>query len=465
MAKWTSSWSSMHTRLLLLLLLCGCMILNVCAEEPAFSNVPYVESLNEWQDTTRPLVNFTCTDPDSTDTKVTLYSVNPASPCADCFVVVEDDTVAQNHEYRLMFYPTGTLDYKKASRYTIVVVCTDGNNEPSDKEMVEITIIPDTPPRFTPDQTAKKEIQTAKTTGAGEVVYRVEAIDDENDDITYSLTASEPSTDNFEIGSDGVIRTTNSLASECNSYITFTVSISDKYNDQEEQLSVGVTLKDPNIAPDITNVETTVGVPEDTAVGSAILNLTVVDDDENIDFTLSASPSSNLAFFEIDKATGQLRVKSDLDYENNDYSTRETSLTIVASDGNCESEEYSVYVTIDDVNEPPDIYPKNSAYSVYEGFGVDELSIPWSVQDEDDNTHIYSIIAGNDDKWFSIDSSNGKLSVNIDYDIDNGAMPTNQTLTIAVTDDGVPSSPALTNSTDITLHFKDANDNAPVISP
>eukprot|EP00916_Digyalum_oweni_P010909 GHVL01018134.1.p1 GENE.GHVL01018134.1~~GHVL01018134.1.p1 ORF type:complete len:620 (+),score=39.80 GHVL01018134.1:269-2128(+) len=358
-----------------------------------------------------------------------------------------------------MFYPKGTLDYKTAQKYNVTVECTTTANEKS-RQFVDIILIPNTPPRFDPSQLARAQVPNAKSTAAGTAVYRVRVLDAENDTITFSSFMSDPKTDNFEIGADGVIRAKNALASECNSYITFKVNISDGHNDPVGPLSVGVTLNNPNTAPVITNRDTALVVLEDQAVGTSIMTIAVSDDDTNFDYTLSANPPANLAFFEIDQTSGELRVKSALDYENSP--TRGTNLTIVVSDSNCASQAHSVYVTIDDVNEPPDIYPKNAAYSVYEGFDISHLTIPWSIQDEDlsFDTHTYSIIAGNNNNWFRIDPSTGQLSVTIDYDIDNGAMLTSQTLTVAVTDKG-----SLVNTTDVTLLFKDANDNAPVISP
>lgn len=59
-------------------------------------------------------------------------------------------------------------------------------------------------------------------------------------------------------------------------------------------------------------------------------------------------------------------VKSTLNYET--VATRTTNLTVVTQDASgCTSQPHYLYVTVTDVNEMPQLYPKNAVYTTYEG--------------------------------------------------------------------------------------------------
>ena len=56
-------------------------------------------------------------------------------------------------------------------------------------------------------------------------------------------------------------------------------------------------------SPDITNLDLSLQVPEDTAVGDVIRQVTASDADtaqNKLTYTLAAKPPSNLAYFQLD---------------------------------------------------------------------------------------------------------------------------------------------------------------------
>nr|KAG5696681.1 hypothetical protein BaRGS_012050 [Batillaria attramentaria] len=213
---------------------------------------------------------------------------------------------------------------------------------------------------------------------------------------------------------DGIIRATHDLVAECRNSITFFVNISDGINDPVGPHTVHVDLNGNNEAPDITNLDTSIQVPEDTPVGDVMRAIVATDDDNTnkLTYSLAASPTANLAYFTVD---------------------------------------------VTDVNEAPDLYPKDASYETYEG--SISVSVPWNVQDPDFyDSATYTIIEGNDLGRFRIDQSTGQIKSNIDYDVDNNAMPQTVTLRVKVEDKG-----GLSDNTTVTLNILDANDNRPAI--
>ncbi|XP_076456807.1 cadherin EGF LAG seven-pass G-type receptor 2-like isoform X2 [Babylonia areolata] len=456
----------MHWCVVTILLTAVLVNYRASAAVPSYTNSTFVVTLYEREHTQKTLANFHCTDTDPGDTPVvSLTSVTPGSPCGSCFVVYPaSQCAAPGVNFCLKFIPgVGTLNYQAASQYDIIVTCTDGINDVNATVDVRLTL--NTPPHFDPNQfVASYTLPNTKTVTAGTMIYDVDAIDDQNDNIVFSMT-SLPTSAFFEIGrGDGVIRAKHDLSGQCMQAITFYVNITDGHNDPVGPLAVHVTLDGSNVAPDITNLDLGVQVPEDTAAGDVIVTMAATDDNAvtGLTYTLSASPSANLAFFEVDQTSREIKVKAALNYESS--TQRNTNLTIRATDAEgCTSSLHYLYVTVTDVNEPPDLRPGYAVYSVYEGpdFGPSpSLSIPWSVVDEDNiESHTYSIIDGNSPNLFSIDSNSGELSVTTDYDIDNSNMATTQTLTVQVTDKG-----GLTDNATVALQFKDRNDHVPMVS-
>ncbi|PVD31790.1 hypothetical protein C0Q70_07208 [Pomacea canaliculata] len=321
---------------------------------------PSVVTLYEKETTVTTLSTENCTDPGNSPT-VSLTSVTPTTPCGQiCFQVLPCGT-----EWCVYFFPSmGTLDYRKASAYYVTVTCTA--NGSSVNKTINVRLTPNTPPIFNPDVSFQTTTLTnTKNVKAGTKIFTVGAVDDNNDTIIYTMT-SEPQSSNFQIGSGtGVITAVHDLSSQCSNSITLHVYISDGVNPRVGPQDIVVTLSDPNASPDITNLDRSVQVLESKAVGDSIMTFTPTDEaTKQLTYTLSADPPSNLAFF--DTSGQDIVVKSTLNYET--VATRTTNLTVVAQDASgCTSQPHYLYVTVTDVNEMPQLYPKNAVYTTYEG--------------------------------------------------------------------------------------------------
>lgn len=421
--------------------------------EPVLNTTAPVVTLYENTKVQTTLTGVPCTDADKDTTIVTFKSVTPTTTCSKCFTVLP---CASPNKWCLVFLPNqGTLDYSKVPTYFITVEC-EANGDLVN-ETVEVRLIFNTPPKFDPNVLySSVSLNNTNNKKAGAPIYDLNATDADGDSVFYTMT-STPASSNFQIGyTNGQITAKNDLIAECRNSITFSVNITDGINPPVGPHTVQVTLDGNNKAPSITNLDQAMQVTEDTAVGSVITTITATDDTNvnTLTYTLSANPTANLGYFKISGNT--IVVNKALNYELS--SARTTNLTVVASDGSCSSTVHYLYVTVTDVNEPPEIFPKDASYTTYEG--LISVTPTWNVVDPDFNDlKTYTIIDGNKLGRFKIDQSTGQITSNVNYDVDNNAMPSNVTLRVKVTDkDG------LSDNTTVTLNIVDANDNKPVIT-
>ena len=116
-------------------------------------------------------------------------------------------------------------------------------------------------------------------------------------------------------------------------------------------------------SPRFTKSEYQVEVLETASTGTALVNLTAVDEDEGLNGRISYSivaqdPPSTPAVFELDSSTGVLQLAQGLDYE----SVMGYSLTVKAEDGGTPPLEglTTVVVRVKDVNENPPRFSQES---------------------------------------------------------------------------------------------------------
>ncbi|MBW1699849.1 MAG: cadherin domain-containing protein, partial [Deltaproteobacteria bacterium] len=139
------------------------------------------------------------------------------------------------------------------------------------------------------------------------------------------------------------------------------------------------------------------------------------------------------------------------DNTNLDYETSTSySLTVQVEDPEGLTDTATVTVNVTGVNEAPSI--SDSVYSIDENTANGTVVGKVSATDPDtSDTLIYSIIAGNDNKAFSINASTGEITVNNSAALDFETTPS-FTLTIRVTDNG---SPSLSETASVTINLND----------
>ncbi|KAK3780299.1 hypothetical protein RRG08_013775 [Elysia crispata] len=417
---------------------------------PVINSFDKVALLYEGTDFNQVLSIIDCSDPDGDLTDVTVQSVNPSNPCTNCFGVLDCGAV-ECLQYRA---GVGTLSHASARRYLITIACND-NFETAATEVVQVIILPNSPPYFQPDTLFVEHTITADT-AAGEVVYDVQAVDDENDDLEYTMTVVPSSVSGaFTINSiNGEIRSTVDLRTLCRCWVTLEVTIDDGKS-ETGPLVINLVMDDSSVAPVAINLDREVHIPEDQT-GTAYIFRFQDGDGDDMTYTISTTNPDGFAQYSV--VENEIDIATTLDYEN--AALRETDLIITASDGFCQSETYSLRLEVIDVNEAPTLTPTTSTVDVCEG--KDEFDPPYTLSDEDTtDTQTWTIISSNIEGYYTINPDTGVLGTAINYDVDPDydkpiTRDVQYTYVVRVKDKG-----GLSATATVTVNFLDCNDNAP----
>ena len=249
------------------------------------------------------------------------------------------------------------LDHEGKSSYTVTVSVSDAKaadftaEDPplaDDTHAVAITVGDANDAPVFEDENGDVQATTtrsvAENTAAGQPVGApVEASDDDNDSLTYSLGGTDAAS--FDIDtSTGQIKVKSGVALDYegsqNSY-SVTVSVHDGKDDawntenpptEDASIEVTINVEDENEKPAFADdAPATLSAEENTAADTDIgAPFTATDPDRNPSDTLTYSlGGTDAASFAIDTGTGQVKTKADLDHEG-----KETyGVTVQVSDG------------------------------------------------------------------------------------------------------------------------------------
>ena len=309
------------------------------------------------------------------------------------------------------------------------------------------------------DDDATPRITSLATKSVAEnttIVLTVTAMDDDNDDLTYSITAGTDSA-RFSLNQD-----TRALAFKTapdfenptdkgrdNEYVV-EITASDGTNNAMQTITVTVTDENDN-TPMITS-PATASVAENT---TDVLAIMATDEDAGTTLTYAITAGTDSARFRIDQSNGALAFKTAPDFENpsdqggdNDYEV----IVTVSDDTNSAAQ--TITVTLTDVNEPPVV--TNQTFSVTENAAAGTTVGTVAATDEDagDNL-IFSITSGNVGTAFVINENTGDITVagTIDHETTQNYM-----LTVQVSDGD------LSATATITINVTNVNDNTPMIT-
>jgi len=238
-----------------------------------------------------------------------------------------------------------------------------------------------------------------------------------------------------------------SNSSESPSLLNRTVSFTVNDGDTDSVAATrDITVAAENDAP--TATDATFSVAEDAANGAVVGTVTATDPDTGDTRTYSITAGNGDGIFAINSATGEITVtdNSNLNYE----SATSYGLTVKVEDSGGLTDTAAVTVNVTDVNEDPTVSSASFSIDEHSADGSAVGTLTASDPDAGDSL-TYSIIAGNDQGLFSIDSSTGKITVNNGTDLDFEVDPT-YTLTIRVADSG---SPALSETATVTINLND----------
>ncbi|KFP00844.1 Protocadherin-23, partial [Calypte anna] len=361
------------------------------------------------------------------------------------------------------------LDRELEEHYSLTVMALDdGSPALSTTQVLTITVLDvnDETPVF-----LKQVYETVihENQDPGEFVIKVEAVDRDaglNSLLQYEIL---PGTgyEKFRINSgSGEVVSTASLDRETQEIFSIKGSPS---RSSTAQLSITV-LDENDHHPMFAKTQYQISVREDLEEGSAILDLVASDEDDGLNGKVTYSLiDDTFGAFAVDSVTGSIVTTNTLDQETksqytfravaSDCSTHMPRSTTVTLCG--------ITILIEDVNDNVPKFEQNYyKATVWEGQNPKTDIIQVFVTDLDSGLNgeaEYSILSGNENATFLIDSAQGVLATNAVLDHENTSSyretAASHHLVLLASDRG---SPSLNSTATVLITVLDVNDNPPV---
>ncbi|NXW43823.1 PCD23 protein, partial [Nyctiprogne leucopyga] len=359
------------------------------------------------------------------------------------------------------------LDREIQERYSLAVMALDdGNPALSTTQILTVIVVDvnDETPMF-----LKQLYETAvhENQDPGEFVIKVEAVDSDaglNSLLRYEILPGI-GYEKFRMNSDsGEIVTTAPLDRETQEVFSIKGSPS-----RSSTAQVYLTVLDENDHnPLFAKSQYQISVREDLEEGSAILDLFASDEDDGLNGKVTYSlVDDTFGAFAINSVTGSIVTTKALDRETKSH----YMFRAVASDCSTHLPRSTTAMTISiqDVNDNvPKFQQSYYKASVWEGQSPKTDIIQIFATDLDSGLNgetEYSILSGNENATFLIDSARGILSTNTVLDHENTSsyreMASSHRLVLLASDHGMPS---LNSTATVLITVLDVNDNPPVFS-
>ena len=292
------------------------------------------------------------------------------------------------------------LDHEAKSDYSVLVKAEDGRGG-SDTIGVTIKVTNvNEKPKFAGNLGVHSVLEN--TTPGVDIGAPVTATDPENDPLTYSLDSAGAQV--FDIdASTGQLQTKAALDYETARVHSVTVYVSDRKNAQgatdtatDDDISVTITVTNVNEPPAFTEAAPSRSVAENSAIGTDVgYPVTAADPDgDTLTYSLDGTDKAS---FSIDTSSGQLKTRTELDYES---PKKIYTVTVSVSDGknadgNADTTAdatVTVTIAVTDVNEPPTVtiastvrYAENGADPVdtYTATDPERGTITWTLSGTD----------------------------------------------------------------------------------
>ncbi|XP_059170386.1 protocadherin Fat 4-like [Physella acuta] len=401
---------------------------------------PFTRPYNIHEDTIieTSIVEVKCTNPGD----ACLCNVKEINPVNGPFTVWKKTSTSAFYCYYTGQAQGGKLSFKTNPTYFITIECRNELDTNSSTTLLEIDVQQNQAPVISNSNYPRETLtlDVGRPYVPGDVIYTVSATDAENDPLTYSISTS-PSVDYFTIGSrDGIMAINTDLRAATEKYIVITVTVKDKVNTVND-FEIFVTLTNMNSRPLITNLPATMTVLETAASGYNIMTLTFSDSDIYVPQlvpTCTVVPNGDQYKFTYESGTQKLRLSTlanaanPLDYET----TSQYKITCVLSDGFLDSQNDVLTLNVQNVNEAPtfdeiayycDLYESNAGVSLCDLDAV-------IVDPEGDTITSIGFVSGNNSNRFRYDRSTTTITFNVDYDVDQNAMPTSVVLQLQAVD-------------------------------
>ena len=290
-----------------------------------------------------------------------------------------------------------SLDYETKTAYTVTITVADGRGG-TDSITVRINVtdvdetLPNSAPVFSGESITRAVAEN--TDADANIGAAITATDADDDKLTYSLSGTDAASFSIDAAT-GQLKTEAALDYEKKTAYVLIVIASD--GTLTGSISVTINVTNVNEAPEFTEGVSATraiaeNIPENINIGSAV----AATDPEKSKLTYTLG-GTNAEAFSIDAATGQLKTKAALDYEDkNSY-----SVTITVSDGTLE-DTITVTINVTNLDETPSNTPPvftdgtSTTRSVAENTEPNEnIGTPIAATDADENTLAY-LLSGTD---------------------------------------------------------------------
>ncbi|XP_010773317.1 protocadherin beta-16-like [Notothenia coriiceps] len=331
---------------------------------------------------------------------------------------------------------------------------------------IEITDINDNPPSFEKSD-VKFKISESAVSGSKFILDR--AVDSDvgsNGLQTYKLEPADHFVVRLHEQADGTKNVEmvldKPLDREKNEHLSLVLTAVDGGEPQMTgTMQILITVLDANDnAPVFTQPIYKASIEENAAVGTVVVTVTATDSDQGSNGRITYSISSILdharGLFEVNDASGEIRLKGNVDYEK----ARTFQINIRASDDGGLVDSCKVMIEVIDVNDnKPDIHILSKSNVISEDAVAGTVVTMINIEDTDsgENGKVHCSI-NNDIPFVMKSSTSDFYTLVTDSGLDRETA-SEYNITVTCSDEGVPS---LSSSVTLTLQISDVNDNSPV---
>ena len=357
------------------------------------------------------------------------------------------------------------LDRESMEVYNLVIVISDNNNRPHSHRTernfsVIIRDVNDNTPVFSNTQVYSAAIPENEPVNLIATISANDPDHGTNAEVNYMLGSGNYN-DAFSIDTSlGDLRATALLDYEMITNYPLEVIAYDMGSPTRRSVQLfNITVTNVNDNdPQFTLSLYQFSVREDSPPTSIMMTVQAVDDDSGelgeVRYTISSQVPTN--HFEIDGNTGVIRPTVSLNYEL--YSEYELIVEAVDMDQieNRRTGDTVVRVVVENINDNrPNFLNLPHTVQLSETVSANTIAYVASAVDADTDTLLYSIIGGNDDNKFTMNTQTGEVFVSSSLDRD---VVSTYELTIRVTDG------LMTENSVLTVEVEDVNDNTPVFA-
>ncbi|PVD25347.1 hypothetical protein C0Q70_15847 [Pomacea canaliculata] len=381
---------------------------------------------------------------------------------------------------------TQQLDRDAASAITVfdqltVTVTDAAGHRATHALQLTLTDINDNSPACSPSVIA---VSVSENTAAGTTVASLTCSDIDSSSngaiSTYTIFSGDDTSTKFSMSGSSVKTTSTALDYETKTSYTLVIHIPDSGTPPKTgTATVVVTVTGVNEAAPVWGVFTPAGptyhLAESVGVATSVLTVTATDADSGVEgqidyllvSTTSNSASSASGIFSLSAASGQLSILTPLD---RDAGVSSYTVVLTAKDRGSTSKSVTTTLTIDidDVNDNAPAFASPSYSVSLSETTAASVGASLTATDVDPTTGAltYRVASGDTLGKFRFSASTpGLLELNANIEVDKPTANSHiYILVVKASDQGVPSTPALTGTTTVTVTISPDNDNSPTFA-